>query len=314
MKQHIFGIDVGGTSAKIGFFTSDGTLLDKWEMPTGSEAGARESLQLMADALTRHLEKKSLTLSDLIGVGVDVPGPVLEDGSVKGFANLNWGHVNVKELFSELLGGVPVCVGNDANVAALGEMWKGAAAGCRSLVMVTLGTGVGGGVIIDQKIVTGAHGAGGEIGHMHVNHEETDRCGCGNTGCLEQYASATGLVRITKKRLAAENHPPSVLTLSKEMDAKVILDAAKKGDALALESMHTMCAYLGRALAAVASVADPEIFVIGGGVSRAGDILIETISRYYKEAAFFASRDIRICPALLGNDGGMYGAARMLLT
>lgn len=313
MKQYVFGIDVGGTSAKIGFFSADGNLLDKWEIPTGLDKGGEESLRDIADALCGHLSAKGLALDDLIGVGLAVPGPVLEDGSVCDFANLSWGNINVRDTLSSMLEGVHVAVGNDAAVAALGELWSGAGRGYRSIVMVTLGTGVGGGVVVDGKIVSGAHGAGGEIGHILVNPDETAVCGCGKKGCLEQYASATGLVRIMRHLLANEKDAALSSLNGKKPDAKMILDAAKEGDPLALSALNTMCRYLGRTLATVAQVTDPEVFVIGGGVSKAGTILLETIRKYYEPAAFFATKTTHLCLAQLGNDGGMYGAARMLL-
>ena len=207
--------------------------------------------------------------------------------------------------------GLPVKVGNDANVAALGEMWKGGGQGCKNGVMVTLGTGVGGGVIINGSIIGGVHGAGGEIGHMKVSDTETDVCGCGKCGCLEQYASATGIVRLAKKRLAADETATTLRDLP-EVTAKDIFDAAKAGDAVALELVETLGTILGGALASIACVADPEMFVIGGGVSRAGQILLDVVQKHFKERAFQACEDAKFVLASLGNDAGMYGCAKMI--
>ena len=211
----------------------------------------------------------------------------------------------------EELSGMRAEIGNDANVAALGEMWLGAGKGRKNIVMVTLGTGVGGGIIIDGKPLVGAHGAGGEIGHLCVNYEETDHCGCGNTGCLEQYASATGITRLANIRLAKDD-AKSVLR-EQEVSAKTVFDAVKAGDAVAKEIAESFGNYLGRALANLAAVIDPSIFVIGGGVSKAGEILLEYVEKPFQENAFFANKDVRFALATLGNDAGICGAAKLVL-
>lgn len=314
MKQYVVGVDVGGTSAKIGLFLPDGTLVEKWEVPTGLNKGGAETLSDIAQAIRLKLSARDLSLSDLAGVGLDAPGPVLPDGSVSDFANLNWGAINIRDTLSGFLDGATVRVGNDANVAALGELWMGAGRGYHSLVMVTLGTGVGGGVVINETILAGANGAAGEIGHLLVNRDETETCGCGNRGCLEQYASATGLTRVARQLLAQKKDLSSPLRAIASFDAKDIFDAAKENDAIALEATQIMCRYLGEALANVAAVVDPEIIVIGGGVSKAGDFLLDAVRRYYEPAAFFAVKNARLALAALGNDGGMYGGARMALS
>ena len=181
----------------------------------------------------------------------------------------------------------------------------------KNIVMVTLGTGVGGGVIIDGKILVGQNGAGGEIGHLCVNYEETDTCGCGNRGCLEQYASATGIVRLAKKKLGEELRPT---TLKKEdITAKAVFDAVKAGDETAREIAVEFGKYLGYALANIAVVTDPDAFVIGGGVSKAGEVLIPFIREPYMEKAFFANKKVDFVLATLGNDAGICGAAKLVL-
>lgn len=309
MKKYIFGIDLGGTSVKLGLFDKDGVLVDKWEIPTRKEENGKYVLDDIAKAVLNKAEEKKIQ-EEIIGIGIGVPGPVREDGVVKGCVNIGWGVINVEEELGKRTG-YPVKAGNDANVAALGELWQGGGKGFQNLVMVTLGTGVGGGVIINGKIVAGTNGAAGEIGHMPVVYDETEYCNCGKKGCLEQVASASGIVKETKKILA-ESTADSVLR-DRSISAKSVFDALKEGDTLALEAGERLGRYLGIALAHIAAVVDPEIFVIGGGVSKAGEVLIELIQKYYIENAFLPSRGVKFALATLENDAGIYGAAKMLL-
>ena len=257
------------------------------------------------------MQRDTLTLEDIAGLGIGVPGPVKEDGTVLKCANLGWGVFNVADTVRELTGIENVKVGNDANVAALGEMWQGGGKGYNNLVMVTLGTGVGGGVILGGKILTGSNGAGGEIGHIRVNYEEKDVCGCGKTGCLEQYASATGVVRLAKKAL--EKKEKKTTLVADDLSAKAVFDAAKAGDELAIDIVEEFGFYLGMALAHISQVIDPEVFVIGGGVARAGQIIIDEVSKNYEENVMFALKNKAFKMAELGNDAGIYGSARMVL-
>jgi glucokinase len=266
----------------------------------------------IADAIRERLEKHGVSMDDVEGIGVGVPGPVLDDGVVNGCVNLGWGVFNVAEKLSALLGGIRVVAGNDANVAALGEQWRGGGKGFKNVVMVTLGTGVGGGIIIGGRILPGGHGAAGEIGHMQMRKNETAVCGCGKKGCLEQYASATGIVRLAKLALADTTKPSSLRSLA-EVTSKDIFDAAKTGDAMALKLVDTLGEMLGSALAHITAVVDPDVIVIGGGVSKAGQILLDAIVKHYRPAAFHACRDTEFKLAVLGNDAGMYGAVRMVL-
>lgn len=311
MKTYGFGVDIGGTTVKLGLFRTDGTLLDKWEIPTRTEDDGAHILLDVAEAIKGKIAEKAIDPSDVQGIGVGVPGPVTPEGIVRKCVNLGWGVFNVEDTLSELTGYL-VKAGNDANVAALGEMWQGAGKGSENIVMVTLGTGVGGGVIIGGHVVAGATGAGGEIGHIPVNAQETETCGCGKTGCLEQYASATGVVRLTKRALEASDQPSSLRSLT-EVTAKDTFDAAKAGDALALEVIEQFGEILGRALAAIACVINPEVFVIGGGVSKAGTIITDVVAKYYVPNAFHACREAQFKLAELGNDAGIYGCVRMIL-
>ena len=311
MNQYCVGVDVGGTTVKCGIFTLTGVLMDKWEVPTRKEEAGKYILPDVADALKKRLEEKGIELMDIEGIGIGVPGPVDAEGTIYKTANLGWDTVfNIPEAFREYLD-LPVMAGNDANVAALGEMWQGGGKGYKDLVVVTLGTGVGGGIICNGQMVTGAKGAGGEIGHIHVEDNETEECGCHNIGCLEQYSSATGIVRLAKKRLA-QDETPSVLR-DRELSAKAVFDAVKFGDALAIEVAERFGEYLGKGLAAVAAVVNPRAFVIGGGVSKAGEVLFEYIRPYYMQYAFRGCRDVEFALAKLGNDAGIYGAAKLVL-
>lgn len=310
MKKYCFGIDVGGTTVKCGLFDVSGALLDKWEIPTRTENDGVNILPDVAQTIAEKIEQKGLDRGEIAGIGVGVPGPVNEAGEVPCAVNLHWGYVNISGDL-ERLTGFPVKAGNDANVAALGELWKGGGAGHHSMIMVTLGTGVGGGIIINDKIVAGAHGAAGEIGHAHVEDSITDPCNCGNCGCLEQVASATGIVRLAKELLASTK-APSVLREC-EVTAKAVWDAVKEGDALAVQVAERFGTYLGKALAVFAAVADPEIIVIGGGVSKAGQILLDYVTAPYQKYAFSACRETEFALATLGNDAGICGAARMVL-
>ena len=261
-------------------FTTDGEIVDKWEIKTRTENQGEAVLPDIAEALKEKLEEKKIGRDEVEGIGVGVPAPVNAEGVVQNTANLGWGYKEVKREMEEL-SGMRAEIGNDANVAALGEMWLGAGKGRKNIVMVTLGTGVGGGIIIDGKPLVGAHGAGGEIGHLCVNYEETDHCGCGNTGCLEQYASATGITRLANIRLAKDD-AKSVLR-EQEVSAKTVFDAVKAGDAVAKEIAEEFGKYLGHAMANLAAVVDPSAIVIGGGVSKAGEVLIEYVEKNFKE-------------------------------
>ena len=310
MEKYVFGIDIGGTTVKCGVFTVKGELLEKWEVLTRTENNGAAILPDVADTVLKKIQEKGLAKEEIAGIGIGVPGPVNEQGEVPGAVNLHWGYVNLVGDMEKMTG-LRVKAGNDANVAALGEMWKGGGAGCQSIVMVTLGTGVGGGIINNGKIVTGAHGAGGEIGHIHVTDDVECNCNCGNHGCLEQVTSATGITYLANRRLKKDDRPS--MLRGGEVNAKTVFDAVKAGDELAKEVAEEFGKYLGTALASVACVADPEVFVIGGGVSKAGQIILDYIKKYYAQYAFMTCKQASFALAKLGNDAGIYGAAKMLL-
>ena len=303
-----FGIDVGGTTIKIAFFEKDGTMRDKWEIPTRTENGGSAILPDIAASVKEYLAKENISNADIIGIGIGVPGPVSDAGIVNKCVNLGWGII---DLHSELsvLTGFGVKGGNDANVAALGECWKGGGQGAQNMIMATLGTGVGGGVVINGRVIAGFHGAGGEIGHLNMNPNETEKCGCGNYGCAEQYCSATGVVRMAKRYLASHDDESVLRTM--DFECKDVFAAAANGDQAAANILEEVYEILGRFQAAISCVADPEVIVLGGGVSKAGQPLIDGATKYFHKYAFHACRSTRITQATLGNDAGAYGAFKL---
>ena len=293
--MYAFGVDIGGTTVKMGLFDENATVLDKWEIPTRKENGGEAILPDVAKAILAKMEEKGIVASDIKGIGVGAPGAVDEQGTMVGGAvNLGWGVLNIPESLHQYIN-VPVKANNDANVAALGEMWQGGGKGYSNMVAVTLGTGVGGGIIIGGKILTGATGAGGEIGHIHIEDHETEECGCKKKGCLEQYASATGIVRLAKRRLAKDD-APSVLR-SGEVSAKTVFDAVKAGDEVAVQIAEQF----------------GKVFVIGGGVSKAGEILLSYVKPAFQKYVFYPCGKAEFKLATLGNDAGIFGAAALIL-
>ena len=311
MGKWCFGIDLGGTTVKCALFQDNGTVVDKWEIVTRTENNGDAILPDIADTVLKKIAEKGIDKAEVVGLGIGVPGPVEESGEIPCAVNLHWGRKNIEKELGDMTG-LSVKAGNDANVAALGEMWKGGGQGAKNLILVTLGTGVGDGIIVNEKILTGAHGAGGEIGHANVGKGETEACNCGNKGCLEQYASATGIARLARMTMESETEA-SVLRSLKKVTAKDVFDAYKEGDKLAEKIVEKFASYLGNALAIFACVTDPDVFVIGGGVSKAGQPLIDCIEKHYKECAFPACKETPIKLATLGNDAGIYGAAKLIL-
>ena len=306
-----FGVDIGGTTVKIAFFDEQGKMLDKWQITTNTSNGGSAILPDTAKSIRDYLQKNQIADDHIIGVGVGVPGPVDEQGIVNRCVNLGWGMVDLHGELARLTG-FPVKGGNDANVAALGECWKGSGAGSRSMVMATLGTGIGGGIVLDGKIIGGAHGAGGEIGHMVLNPTESEICGCGKRGCAVQYCSATGVVRLANRYLDAHDDE-SVLRRKRVIHCKDVFDAAKKGDIASMKILDQMFDLLGMFLANVCCTMDPEVIVLGGGVSKAGQMLVDGATQAFARYTFHACRGTRIVLASLGNDAGAYGAFKLAL-
>lgn len=311
MEKYAIGVDIGGTTVKLGMFNRQGQVLEKWEIPTVKEEQGSHILPDIAASIKDRMASRGLTKDEILGVGVGAPGPVDAEGTVHKAVNLGWDVFNIPQVLQALLD-LPVKAANDANVAAFGEMWQGGGKGHANIVAVTLGTGVGGGIIVNGSILTGATGAGGEIGHIHIEDNEPDPCGCQNHGCLEQYASATGVVRLARRRLA-QDQEPSILRSRSELSAKAVWDAVKAEDRVAVQIAEQFGEYLGKGLAAVAAVANPEVFVIGGGVSKAGEILFDYIRPAYEKYVFLGCRNTRFALATLGNDAGIFGAAGLII-
>ena len=306
-----FGVDLGGTTVKIAFFDETGLMIDKWEIPTVTAGGGVQILPDIAASIQQFIEQKTVDPASVIGVGIGVPGPVDRRGVVNKCINLGWGVFNIAEELSALVG-FPVKAGNDANVAALGEYWKGGGKGCDNMIFVTLGTGVGGGIVIEGKLLHGAHGSGAEIGHLVLNRDEPIPCNCGKRGCVEQYCSATGIVRMANEALAASDEVTRLRT-NDTLTCKHIFDSAKAGDELALRVLDRFYRYMGEFLGNICDVVDPDAVVLGGGVSKAGQVLLDGIRPYFDLYVFHAARGARFALASLGNDAGAYGAFKLAL-
>ena len=312
MHPYAFGVDVGGTTVKLGLFSRDGALLEKWEIPTRTQNNGEHVLPDIVASIRSKLSEKNIAPQTVEGIGIGVPGPVSADFTVNKCVNLGWGVFNLKEKMNQLLPEISnVAAGNDANVATLGELWQGGGKGYQSAVMFTLGTGVGGGVVVDGKIVAGANGGAGEVGHMTVEPGETVPCACGKYGCLEQYASANGIVRMGKVMLSQCDKPSALRDLER-FTAKDICDLARNGEEMAMDIVERFGEYMGRAMSYVACTTDPDVFIVGGGMSRAGSIITDVMLKYYRKYAFHVSTGTSIALAELGNDAGIYGCAKMI--
>ena len=311
--KYVFGADIGGTTVKLGFFTADGALIEKWEIPTRTENGGEAILPDVAASVREAMARRGIAGEQVEGIGIAVPGPVDAAGVVYKCVNLGWGVFSIRERMRELLPEIPhVAAGNDANVAALGELWQGGGRGYRSTVMITLGTGVGGGVVLDGRIVAGKNGGAGEIGHITVEPEETLECTCGKRGCLEQYASARGVADLAKRMLAECNTPSALRDLG-DFTAKELCEQAERGDVMALSVLERFGDYLGRAMSFISCTVDPDVYIIGGGMSRAGEIVLAPVRKAYRKYAFHVSAGTDAVIADLGNDAGIYGCAKMVL-
>ena len=312
MHPYAIGVDVGGTTVKMGLFSRDGALLEKWEIPTRTQNNGEHVLPDIVASIRSKLSEKNIAPQNVEGIGIGVPGPVSADFTVNKCVNLGWGVFNLKEKMNQLLPEISnVAAGNDANVATLGELWQGGGKGYQSAVMFTLGTGVGGGVVVDGKIVAGANGGAGEVGHMTVEPGETVPCACGKYGCLEQYASANGIVRMGKVMLSQCDKPSALRDLER-FTAKDICDLARNGEEMAVDIVERFGEYMGRAMSYVACTTDPDVFIVGGGMSRAGSIITDVMLKYYRKYAFHVSTGTSIALAELGNDAGIYGCAKMI--
>ncbi len=312
MEKWLVGVDVGGTTIKLAFITMDGEIVEKWAINTNAANAGIHVVKDITNAITGKLTELNEPKSRLHAIGIGAPGPIdLETGIIYGAVNIGWGTYPLRTRMEEEIN-LPVATDNDANVAALGEMWKGAGNGAKDLVFITLGTGVGGGIVANGKIISGTNGAGGEVGHMTSIPSGGFLCNCGKTGCLETVASATGIVRIAHEKLqtATESSLRNIYIKNGRITAKNVFEQAKQGDILSLQVVNNVVFHLGLSLANIANVLNPEKIIIGGGVSKTGDFLIEKLQPYFEQFTFKRVREgATLHIATLGNDAGIFGAA-----
>ncbi len=315
MAKMIVGVDLGGTSIKLALLTNNGEFIDKWEVPTDKSDSGKHIPKTITIAIEQKLKQMNKTKEDIAGIGIGAPGSVrLEDGLIFAAVNLGWVNFPLKEIL-EKESGIPVIVDNDANIAAVGEMWKGAGNGAKDVVMVTLGTGVGGGVIVNGDVAHGISGSAGEIGHITVQLENGVLCNCGKTGCLETISSATGIARIANEKLQNTTKETVLKDMSNRspITAKDVFEAYSNGDEVAEEIVNHVMRYLALVLAGVGNTLNPENIIIGGGVSNAGELLLKPLKKYFDEFAFTTVRDsTKLSIAELGNDAGAIGAAYLV--
>lgn len=312
MNTYYIGLDIGGTAIKIGLFDNNDELKQKTEIPTRLHLSGAHILSDSVEACSKLLDTEDVDWNSVQGIGVGVPGLVKDDNYIVRCVNLGWENVDLgKELYA-LTKVRNVRAINDAKAAALGEWWKGGHGQCSSAVMITLGTGIGGGVIMNGQIVNGAFGSAGELSHFPLVPDETEPCACGKFGHLQQYASAEGIVHQFCKKLRIENKP-TILSNHENLTAKNIIDAAREEDKLAKEVFDDAVKKIAQTMAMVTSVIDPELFLIGGGMSKAGDFLIDAIRKEYRRCVILFSEDTRIEQAVLGNDAGIYGAVKYVM-
>lgn len=309
-EKLLVGLDIGGTSVKIGIFDAEGVRIGKTSVPTPplvDEVGYKA----LTDGIQEAIDKLGARLTQITAIGAAVPCPVNAEGVIGMTPNIQLDGAGMREALQTFCPTAVIEYANDANAAAMGELWAGAAKGRSNIVFITLGTGVGGGVVVDGKIVAGALGAGGEIGHMCLNPTEERTCGCGGKGHLEQYASATGVVSNYLAECQKRGMKP--IELTGPSDSKDVFQACREGNEAALAGMQTMVDYLGRALSLIGCVVDPECFVLGGGASASSDVFLDELKAAYQRYAMTVNRDTPIEIASLGNDAGMYGAAYVAL-
>lgn len=314
MSENIYvGVDLGGTAIKVGICNAEGNLLHTYEGPTGTAEGVDTVIDNIEKYVRQIVEDSPYTWEQLAGVGAGVAGFTnIREGIIILAPNIGFRNVPIRAILEDRLN-KPVKIDNDANVAALGEAWSGAGQGVENCICYTLGTGVGGGIIINGKIYQGFAGLAGELGHISVVPDlEAIQCGCGNLGCLETVSSATGIIRMANDAVTRGDR--TSLALVEKIAAKEVFDAAKEGDEVALRIVQRSAFYLGKSMAAVAAVLNPEVFIIGGGVSKAGEILFDEVRRVFaKLAPAPVQTGVSIIPAKLGNDAGIVGAAGLLL-
>ncbi|WP_218653556.1 ROK family glucokinase [Streptococcus pluranimalium] len=319
MSKKLLGIDLGGTTIKFGILTEAGEVQEKWAIETNILEGGKHIVPDIVASIKHRLDMYGLTSDDFVGIGMGSPGAVnRDDKTVTGAFNLNWKEIQEVGSVIEKETGIPFAIDNDANVAALGERWVGAGANNPDVVFVTLGTGVGGGVIADGNLIHGIAGAGGEIGHMVVEPDTGFECTCGTVGCLETVASATGVVRVARRLAESYEGDSSIkaaIDNGEGVSSKDIFEAAQGGDNFANSVVDKVCFYLGLATANISNLLNPDSVVIGGGVSAAGEFLRSRVEANFKKYTFPQVRQsTQIKLAELGNDAGIIGAASLART
>lgn len=302
----VLGIDVGGTSIKVGLFSPDGELLEERKIPTPALVDA-DAYAVVTSGITRVLAAHDAAPADVIACGLDIPGPVADDGTVGFLPNIQLDPEGLVGAITATFPRATVAFVNDANAAALGEVWGGAARGVESFVLIALGTGVGGGVVTGGRLVAGAFGAGGEIGHITVERDEPLTCGCGRHGCLEQYASAKGVVRLYLEECERRGVTP--VHVEHATDTLSVFKALAGGDECAGIAIDKMCDYLALAMSQISCVMDPELYLIGGGVAGAFATFAPRLRERFQAIALSTCKDVRIEAAGLGNQAAMYGCA-----
>ena len=307
--QYGFGVDIYGPQIKIGFFDASGKLLHKWKINTPMQNSGNDILPAVAAEIDRYLTKKHIFEDDVLGIGVGIPGPVNSTGTVNKCINFGWGVFNINRALSGLTG-LPVASGNIASIAALGECWRGNSS--KNMVFAALNTGLGGAVVCNGNVVLGAQGGGGELGHMIINKNEKEACTCGKRGCVEQYCSPTGILRLAKRQLLA-NATPSVLRNRPLTDYHQVLDAAADGDRIAKTVMDQFYDYMGHFLSNVCCVTNPDKVVLGGEFCRMGPSLLENVAKAFHKYIFHANENVRFEYAKLGTDASIYGAFKLVL-
>lgn len=317
MGKKIIGIDLGGTTVKFGILNEKGEIQQKWSIETDIAEGGTRIVPSIVDSIRKHMDMYQMSADDFIGIGMGSPGTIdHEEGTVIGAYNLNWKTLQYVKRDIESETGIPFFIDNDANVAALGEAWKGAGDSEPNVVFLTLGTGVGGGIVVDKKLVHGTIGAAGEVGHITVEPELGFSCTCGKEGCLETVASATGVVHLARDfadHFAGDSKLKFLIDDGQLITAKDVFDLAKEADPLALRVVDKVGYYLGLASSHLANSLNPSTIVLGGGVSKAGEILTESIQPYFEKYTFPTIRQsTKIRLAALGNDAGIIGASSLV--
>ncbi len=317
MHNKVMGIDLGGTSVKLAILSEEGEVLQKWSIPTDNSDQGVKIMPDIFESIKHHLDLYRLTPEDFLGIGMGSPGAVdRSEGTVTGAFNLNWTTTQPVRETMEQETGIPFFIDNDANVAALGEKWRGAGGDNDDVVFITLGTGVGGGIIADGHLIHGTAGSGGEIGHMTVDPDGFE-CTCGKKGCLETVASATGVVKLARKHAeeyAGDSALKSLIDDGQEITSKMIFDFARDGDALALIVVDRFAHFLGLACSHIGNLLNPASIILGGGVSAAGEFLLEKVNKHFLGFAFpNVQQSTKLKLAELGNDAGIVGAAFLVL-